>query len=206
LEVLKMTWKKSLMVVLVLAVLVGIGWATGVIGGDPELAELKKLRDGAFQNSDSLSEEERRQQREGFRERIGNLDEDQRRQFFRDSQPMFQQMITRRMNDFFESSPEEQRDRLDEIIDRMEAPREPRAERGGDGRPGSGEGGGRGGWENRTPEQRDQRRKERLDRSSPEMRAQIDQFKDKLNDRREQRGLPPVEGFRGMFRGGRGRG
>jgi len=201
-----MTWKKSLMVVLVLAVLVGIGWATGVIGGDPELAELKKLRDGAFQNSDSLSEEERRQQREGFRERIGNLDEDQRRQFFRDSQPMFQQMITRRMNDFFESSPEEQRDRLDEIIDRMEAPREPRAERGGDGRPGSGEGGGRGGWENRTPEQRDQRRKERLDRSSPEMRAQIDQFKDKLNDRREQRGLPPVEGFRGMFRGGRGRG
>ena len=53
-----------------------------------------------------------------------------------------------------------------------------------------------------TAAQRDQRGKERLDRSTPEMRAKMDRFRDMINDRREERGLEPIEGGRGG-RGGR---
>ena len=42
-------------------------------------------------------------------------------------------------------------------------------------------------------------------RTTPEMRAKFDRFKDMVNERRDERGLDPVQGMRGMFgpRGGR---
>jgi hypothetical protein len=46
-----------------------------------------------------------------------------------------------------------------------------------------------------------------LDRSTPEMRAKMDRYRDLMNQRRQERGLEPLEGGgRGMFGGGRGRG
>ena len=43
-----------------------------------------------------------------------------------------------------------------------------------------------------SPEERERRRKERLDRTTPEFRARMDQFRKDMNARRQQRGLPPV--------------
>jgi predicted RNA-binding protein with RPS1 domain len=40
-----------------------------------------------------------------------------------------------------------------------------------------------------SPEQREQRRKERLDQTTPEFRALMDQFRKDMNQRRQQRGL-----------------
>ena len=59
-----------------------------------------------------------------------------------------------------------------------------------------------------TDAQRDQRRKERLDRTSPKMRAEFTEFGRRLNDRMKQRGLPPMEDGpgRGGFGGGGGGG
>src|SRR5262245_20302007 len=51
-----------------------------------------------------------------------------------------------------------------------------------------------GGWprtNNMSAEERDRRRKQRLDQTSPEFRAAMDQFRKDMEARRVQRGLPP---------------
>ncbi len=178
--------------------LAGIGWAAGFFGPDPQLAELQQLRDETFKRADKMPDEERRAQFEGFREKVRALDDDQRRQFFDSNRGQFQQMATKRMDEFFAKSPEEQREDLDKMIDRMEQRRQQRDANGDGGR------GDRGNRASMSPQQRDQRRKERLDRTTPEMRTKFDAFRNLMNKRREERGLDPVQGGRGMF-GGRGR-
>ena len=90
------------------------------------------------------------------------------------------------------------------MIDRMLAGRTGRqqnsnANQGGQG--GRGGGGGR----NMTDAQRDQRSKERIDRTEPKMRRPIrEDFGRRLNDRAEERGLPPIEGGPGRGVGGGG--
>ena len=44
----------------------------------------------------------------------------------------------------------------------------------------------------RTPEDREKRRKEMLDRTTPEFRALMDQYRHDMEARRQQRGLPAV--------------
>ena len=185
--------RKTAIGAVTMALVLGVGWALGFFDrSDPEVLELQKMRDEAFDRRDQISEEERRTQFRAIRERVEDLSEDQRRAFHEGLRERFQQ----RMEQFFAMLPEEQTERLDELIDRMEERRANRDQAGGGGRPGGGRG-------DMTAAQRDQRRKERLDRTTPDMRAKMDRFREMLNDRREQRGLDPIEGGRGFF-GGRG--
>ncbi len=196
-----MNKKKTAIGAVMLALVVGAGWALGFFDTiDPQVAELQKLREETFGRVDQMSNEERRSQFQEFRQRVDGLSEEQRREFRESGREGFQQRMLQRMDRFFAMSPEEQMKELDEMIDRMEEWRANR-EQGGGGGPGWGRGGGRG---NMTGTQRDQRSKERLDRSTPEMRAKMDRFRDMMNVRREERGLDPVDGPpRGMFRGRR---
>jgi len=169
----------------------GAAWAFGFFNGlDSEVAELKAMRDDGFSRMGQMTDEERRAHFMSLRERAEQLSPEQRRQVFEGGQQFFAQ----RMNEFFAKSPAEQRKELDELIDRME----------------QWQGGNRGGRDggNRpqlSQQQIDQRMKQGLDRTSPEMRARMEQFRTMLNQRRGERGLPPVQGgSRGMF-GGRGR-
>jgi hypothetical protein len=177
-------------------------WALGFFGGtDPVVAEMQQLRDQMFENRD-LPDADRRAQWESFRQRMDSLTEAQRDALRQGGRERWQQFAQQRMDEFFQLPAEQQQQRLDEIIDRMEQRRQeraqnPNANRGGDGR----RGGDRG--RNMTDAQRDQRRKERLDRTSPKMRAQFTEFGRRLNERRVERGLPPIEGRPG--RGGWGR-
>ena len=200
--------KKTLVGVLVTVALAGIcAWATGIFGGvDSEVAELESLRDQHVSRMEEMSDEERRETRRSMQARVEQLDDSQRKQFFESSRPVFQQMMLNRMNQFFEMPPEEQDERLDQIIDRMEERRADRQDggnergRGGPGGP-PGAGGRRGDWAKMSDAERDQKRKEMLDKTTPEMRAKVDQFKDMLNERRQERGLDPIDGpgfFRGM--------
>ncbi len=195
-----MNKKKTSIGAVMLVLVVGAGWAFGLFDtADPQVAELQKLREETFGRMDQMSDEERRSQFQQFRQRVEGLSEDQRREFRESGREGFQQMMLQRMDRFFAMSPEEQTKELDEMIDRMEEWRANR-EQGGGGGSGWGRGGGRG---KMTAAQRDQRGKERLDRTTPEMRAKMDRFRDMINERREERGLEPIEGGRGMF-GGRG--
>ena len=179
----------------VLALVVGAGWAFGFFGGkDPQLVEIEQMRDEAFKNRETMQEEERRGQRRQIWEKVGQLSDQQRKKFFESSRPMFQRMMNERMNQFFAMSEEEQKAELDKWIDRME---NRDSDRGGQG----GGGGPRWGGEGMSQQQRDRRRQERLDSTTPELRAKFDKFKDMMNDRRKERGLPPVD----RPWGGRGR-
>jgi TolA-binding protein len=172
-----------------LLLIVGVGWAASFLGDrDPKLAELEQMRDERFKQAAEMSDEQRQAQREQFREKIHDLSDDQRRQFFEKSRGQFQQFAMQRMNEFFAKSPEQQRESLDKMIDRMEEHRQGREARG------DGPRGGGNPRANRTPQARDQRRKERLDRSTPEMRSMRDTFRDLLNQRRQERGLEPIQG------------
>jgi hypothetical protein len=201
--------------VVVLVLAVGAAWALGFFRGtDPAVAELQQMRDAMFANRD-LSPDDRREQWQGFRQKLDSLTDQQRQAFRESSRDGWQRFGQQRMNEFFALSPAEQQKRLDQIIDRMiEWQNQPRPNLSGgrgdaSGRVGwRGDGGGRGGWRNMTDEQRDQRRKEMIARTDPKMRAQFDQFRHMLDDRRKDRGLPPMEGrppWRGGFPGG-GRG
>jgi hypothetical protein len=46
----------------------------------------------------------------------------------------------------------------------------------------------------RNPDERERRRKEMLDSTTPEERAQVDQFRKDMQARRAQRGMGPVFG------------
>lgn len=188
--------KKSMaLLIAALALVVGGGWATGFFDrGDPQLAELEQLRDENFKKREGMSDEERRQQYSGFRDKMRELSDDQRRQFYENSRPMFQQMMIQRMDNFFALSSEEQKKKLDELIDESEKRLKERESRSDEGRSRQGRG-DRGGWSSMSPQQQDQRRKERLDQSTPEMRAKMDRFRDMMHKRREERGLNPGGGW-----------
>lgn len=198
--------KRKLTIAAIIAVvLLGAAWAFGFIGGaDPVVAEMQQLRDQMFSNRD-LSDQQRREQWQDFRQRMDGLSEDQRRALWEGGRERFQQMAQRRMDEFFALPPAEQQERLDDIIDRMMERQRERAQNGGQANRGDrGRRGNRGA--NLSDTQREQRRKERLDRTNPKMRAQFTEFRNRLNDRMKERGLAPIEG-RGLWgRGGGGPG
>jgi hypothetical protein len=198
--------RKITFVIVIVLVAVGAAWAMGYIGGtDPVVAEMQQLRDQMFTNRD-LPEDQRRAQWQDFRQRMDGLTDAQRQALWEDGRQRWEQFGQQRMDEFFTMPPDQQRQRLDQMIDRMLARQEGRAQNPN----ANGNGGGRGnrGGRNLTEGQRDQRSKERIARTDPKMRAQRDKFRDMMNDRLKQRGLPPIEGGpgRGGFGGGPWRG
>jgi hypothetical protein len=193
--------RKFSIAVVVVLMLAGAAWAYSRIGRtDPVVAEMQQLRDQMFANRD-LPDTDRRAQWQDFRQRMDSLTDAQRAALRDGGRERWQQFGQQRMNEFFALPAAEQNKRLDEIIDRMiarekERQQNPNANQGGGGR-----GGNRG---NMTEAQRDQRRKERLDRTDPKMRAQFTEFGRRMNERRAERGLPPIQGGGGRGFGGGG--
>jgi len=190
--------KFTIATVMILVIVVGTAWALGYFRGtDPVVAELQQMRDQMFTNRD-LPEAERRAEWQNFRQRMDSLTDAQRDAFRQSSRDGWRQFAEQRMDEFFTLPPAEQQQRLDEILDRM-IERQRQREQNPTARD-RGNRGGRG--RNLTDAQRDERRKRRLDRTDPKMRAQFSEFRRMLNERAQQRGLPPMQG-RGPGRGGR---
>jgi hypothetical protein len=180
---------------------VAAAWMFGLFGGmDPAVAELQQM--GAQMFDQNLSEAQRDQLRSDFRQRIGALSDDQRRAFFDASRVQWQARTEQRMNEFFTLSAADQQKRLDDIINRMQQPRQDRGQDRG-GRNGARRDGARGGWGNMTEAQRDERSKRRLDQTSPKMRAQFTEFRRRLEERAKQRGINDLPGWGFPGRGSR---
>jgi hypothetical protein len=169
-----------------LLAVIAAAWALGLFGRtDPVVAEMEQLRDQLR----NLPDADRRAGWDNFRQRMEGLT-DAQRDALRGNRDQWQQFAQQRMDQFFQLPPDQQRQRLDDIIDRMEqrqrewakSPNANRGDRGGDRS------------RNLTEAQRDQRRKERLDRTSSKMRAQFAEFGRRMNERRAERGLPPMQG------------
>jgi hypothetical protein len=178
-------------VTLVVAALVW-AWALGWFDGkkysdDPEVAELERLRDENLPKIEKMPEEQRRAERDVFRERMKGLSEEQRMKFFESSAPifipLFAKAFEKRYDEFMAKSAEEQRKELDKEIDRMQA---------NQNRPGGPGGPGGGGRPNIDPKKADEFRKKMLDWTTPEQRAKFENGIRIFNQRREERGLSPI--------------
>jgi hypothetical protein len=130
-----------------------------------------------------LSEEERREAWRKMREEVGKLSPRQRAGLREDRRKASRE----RLASFFKMSPAEKQAYLDEQIDRMEEMRKRWQSQGG--QRGNGPGGPPGDRRSLSPEERNQRRKNWLDQTTPEERAQRAEFFKALSLRRQQRGL-----------------
>jgi exonuclease VII large subunit len=174
-----------------LLLLLLLGYVTyRAIRPDPNLNKLKQLRADFAAHGKEWTPDQRQEKGKQMRDAMAKLSPGQRDALATEGRQRFQQELERyaRMN------PADKKNYLDDRIDRMEKMRQQFAQRnaGGTGGPGA-FGGGPGGPGGRgpgmSPEQREQRRKERLDQTTPEFRALMDQFRKDMNQRRQQRGL-----------------
>jgi hypothetical protein len=167
------------------------------VRGDPNLKKVRALQKELFTaDATKLAAEQRSDKFRQLREATDKLSPDQRKQLASEGQKRFEDELDR----YRKMSPEEKRKYLDERIDRMERARRNAAQRATQPssvsaaapvRPG----GPPGGWQNLSAEERERRRKQRLDSSTPEFRAKMDQFFRDLQARRQQRGLPSTPGW-----------
>lgn len=193
-------------------------FASGALGWwfypreDRQVAEIRALGQKLFsEENQNLSNEERDQLRRDLREKARDLTEEQRDALREDMEKRFDE----RLDEFFKLPVDQRVAYLDKQIDEWEKRRaewakraqargnrkdgSPRGQRGGGG---GGEGGGNRGQRQggpgggRSTEQRQQRSRDRLDKSTPEQRAKRAEYFRALDQRRQERGLPGPGGGR----------
>jgi len=121
--------------------------------------------------------EQRAAKFEELRDTMRSIPQRDRERMMADGRKRFEQEMIR----YTKLSKDEKQKYLDQRIDRSQRFRSPTS---GPANPSFG-GGPR---NNMSPEERDRRRKERLDQTSPEFRAAMDQFRKDMENRRRQRG------------------
>jgi hypothetical protein len=139
-------------------------------------ANLRQVRDLQKALAANRSPEQFQQ----FRDAMRKLSPDQRRRLFEDGRKRFENEIV----NYTKMSREEKNRYLDRLIDRSRQFQPPPRNVNGFGM-------NQGQQRSRSPEERERRRRERLDSTSPEFRAAMDQFRKDMAARRAQRGLPP---------------
>jgi hypothetical protein len=178
--------------------IVALAWWFWPYSDDPQVVKIKQLQQQIFQQQSSLSDAERGQLFRQLREEMKQLPEQQREQLRREMFEGARERMTSQVKKFAELPPDRRTAFLDEQIDRMESRRRQASQRGAaqsraNAPPGS-RGGrrfdGPGGRRNMSQEQRDQRRRERLDGSTARERAQFAAYFEALRKRRQERGLP----------------
>lgn len=201
---------RFLLTALVLLLLGGGGSWWWAMREDPQLAKVRALGDEMFKPGQDVPREQRREQWETLRKEMEALTPEQREQLGDERRQEFERQTVERLTAFFKQPVEEQAKQLDEQIDQMQRwrerreqrrtegdkPREGESSRGrGEGErrgpPGGGFGGapwgGRGGGDANS---RNERRREMIDRTSPEFRALTHEYRQMMGDRMKQRGIP----------------
>ena len=152
---------------------------------DPNLRKVKQLREQFAQNK-TLTPEQRGQMRDA----MARLSTGQREALAAEGRQRFEDQLRH----YSQMTPAEKARHLDEQIKRGERMRQQLGQRPqtpGGGGFGAGQRGG-----NQSPEERERRRKERLNNTTPEFRALMDQYRKDMAARRQQLGLPATGGAR----------
>ena len=197
-------WLAGLCFVVLLAVACGLGWWL-INGADPRVAHVEQLQQELATLGNDSDPQVRREKFAELRREMEALPDSQRQELRESMGQMFQQRMADQVHRFNQLAPAERTAFLDAEIDRMEKMRAAGGGRpGGPGRPpgsgrptgmaggpGGGGGPGQGGPRGpRSEEQRDARRRNRLDNSSPEQRAEFAVYIEAMRERRKARGLP----------------
>lgn len=162
---------------------------------DRSLARVRSLRSELADKA--LAPDQRDAKAKQLREAMQKLTPDQRNALFADGR----KRATEEMERYHQLSPAEKRKYLDQQITRQQeiTQRIQQGQANGQQRPpGFGGPGGPGG-QNRpqTSDDRERRRQQRLDDSTPRERELRDQFRRDMEQRRRERGLPPNNPTRG---------
>jgi uncharacterized membrane protein YgcG len=166
---------------------------------DGRLAKARALQNELFSGDQTLTPEERQA-------KFGELRNVTREMSPADRAQLSKESLKRREDDlrkYAQLSAAEKKQRLDQDIDRQERRRQQQAQNpAGTGRSANGFGGGPGGAGGSggpggqarptTADDRERRRQQRLDQTTPEFRELTDQYRHDLNARRTERGLPPM--------------
>src|SRR3954469_7378365 len=182
-----MNKRNAIVSTVLMILLVGLAaWAFGFFTRtDPAIAALQQI--GNQMQDKNLSDAQRNQLRDDFRQNMRSLTDDQRRAFFDANRDQWTGRIQQRMDEYFAMSKADQQKRLDEILNRMTQGRNSAQQNTNGGNRNANN--NRGGSRNMSDAQREQRSKERLDRTSPKMRAQFAEFRKQLENRAQQRGV-----------------
>jgi hypothetical protein len=186
-------WRRRAAILFLVLGLAGLAWA---VRPDPHLARARVLQQQLFgPQAKALSADERKARFAEFRGEVKRLSASQKWEL---SAPMRERQKVE-MDRYFALPSKEKVKYLDERIDRSEKARkewEQKGKRAKGGPPGGfagGPGGNKGGGPGagpRSAEEIEKRRKQFLERTTPEERAKRDLFRKEMNDRRRQRGLP----------------
>jgi hypothetical protein len=182
-------WRRRLAALLLLLLIGGLTWA---VRPNRHLARAQELQQELFDKN--LPPEDRKARFEAYRAELKQLTGEQKRELFA---PMRQKRKAE-MDRYFALSQRDKNKYLDDTIDRSEKRKKEQQKGQANGGPGGGgpgggfgfgPGGGPGGKAS-SPQEKENRRKQALDNTTPEERAQRDQFRHDLDNRRRQRGLP----------------
>lgn len=188
-------------VALLLLLLIGYG-SYRAIRTDPNLKKVRKLQEEfTSAAAKDWTPEQRREKGQEMRAAMEKLSPAQRDGLSAERQKQSEEQMRR----YAQMSATEKIRHLDVQIDRSEKMRQQFAQRNpngngqrpqgspmggfGAGPSGSDGSGGRGSQQS-SAEDRDKRRKERLNKSSPEFRAMMDNYRKDMESRRKQRGFP----------------
>ncbi|HKA06561.1 MAG TPA: hypothetical protein VKD71_04835 [Gemmataceae bacterium] len=176
----KRRWVRLTSVLLMLVAAYGLYRA---IRPDPNLKKVKQLRE-EFANAKDWTPEQRREKGREMRDAMQKLSPSQRDALAAEGMKRMQAEMQR----YAKMSPAEKTRYLDEQITRQEKMRQQFAQQnpGAGPRPGTFGNGPRGG----SAEDREKRRKEMLDKTTPEFRTMRDQYRKDMAARRQQWGLP----------------
>ena len=177
---------------LVLVALLG-AWVLGMFhddnySDDPEVAKLEKLRDQSLEKDG----DERREALRDVQKQAESLTAEQKQSLFESSMPIFVKMgaqwMEKRFDEFLAMTPDEQREALDKRIDEeLERERKRNSQANAQDRP-------RRGPASMSPEKADEFRKRMQDWTTPDQRAKFETVMGMYNERREERGLEPIQG------------
>jgi hypothetical protein len=184
-------------------------WPNGEQGPSKEVVALQDQMQKLRETGANLNAQQRDALRGQIRQQIEALPPEQRRQLFESGRERFRQQMMQHIDEYLNVPPAQRNAILDRHIDEMEQRmRQWRQSRGQGGpRPGAGRGPGgppgprvaSAGSIGRprgprgpafTPEQRNERRRRRLDATTPEQRAKVSEYIRAIRERRKERGLP----------------
>jgi hypothetical protein len=171
---------RTILVLGTLFLLAGALGAYWYLSHDSQLDKVREMGEQLrSEETRKLPREQRRELFGQFRKEMEKLSVEQRRQLFAERRNPFQERIDK----FFKASRREQQAMLDQAIQREEQFRANMANR-----PQSVGFGNRG---NSSPEDREKRRQQWLSMTTPMERAQMAEFRQQLQQRRQQLGLGP---------------
>jgi hypothetical protein len=148
---------------------------------DPNLRKIKQLRE-EFAKTKALTPDQRREMRDA----MAKLSATQREALAAEGRQRFEDQLRR----YSQMTPADKVRHLDDQIKRGEQMRQQFAQR--PQTPGGFGDGPRG--PSQSPEERERRRRERLNQTTPEFRALMDQYRKDMAARRQQLGLPVMGG------------